>query len=105
MHNTDLHTRIYLIPPRPSQTGLYGAGQTEAFSAALMWRHTCAKMAETGTEAGTGYQRAAAPHQASEIPEFKSTIGLPIWKKEALRSVQGTVEKENIPRFWKETGI
>lgn len=61
-----------------------------------MWRHTCAKMAETGTEAGTdaGIQRAAAPHEASETPEFKWTIAVPIWKKELLRSVQGNAEKE-----------
>lgn len=53
-------------------------------------------MAETGTEAGTaaGLECAAAPHEASETPEFKSTIAVPIWKKEALRSVQGNEEKE-----------
>lgn len=53
-------------------------------------------MAETGTEAGTGAgsQRAAAPREAAETPEFKSTIAVPIWKEEALRSVQGNGEKE-----------
>lgn len=51
-------------------------------------------MAGTGTEAGTGagLECAAAPHEASETPE--STITVPIWKKEALRSVQGNEEKE-----------
>lgn len=53
-------------------------------------------MPETGTEAGTGagLQRAAAPHEVSETPQFKSTIAVPIWKEEVLRSVQGSVEKE-----------